>query len=120
MRPNTRAASTITSTLSLGEAPLRSEKPKQQRHDRKAAAKAREHARALKKAAAEAEAVSARLAAECSALDRAMFDPTNSPNEFANMPMSELSKRRAEVASQLKAAEAAWLEANEQLERLAA
>ena len=106
--------------LVLGRGAPSSQKPKQQRNDRKSGARAREHARALKKAAAEAEAVSARLAAECSALDLAMFDPTNSPSEFANMPMSELSKRRAQVASQLEAAEAEWLEANEQLERLAA
>ena len=95
-------------------------KPKQQRHDRKAAAKAREDARALKKAAAEAEAASARLAAQCSALDRAMFDPASAPAEFANLPMSELSRRRAEVAAELEAAEARWLEASEQLEKAAA
>ena len=34
--------------------------------------------------------------------------------------MSELSKRRAEVAAELEAAEARWLEANEQLEQAAA
>ena len=34
--------------------------------------------------------------------------------------MSELNKRRAKVAAELEAAEARWLEANEQLERLAA
>jgi len=96
------------------------EKPKQQRHDRKAAARAREEARALKKAAAEAEAVSARLAAECSAIDRAMFDPANAPAEFADLPMSELNRRRAMITAELEAAEARWLEANEQLERLAA
>jgi ATP-binding cassette, subfamily F, member 3 len=104
----------------LGRGAPASEKPKQQRHDRKAAAKAREDARALKKAAAEAEAASARLAAQCSALDRAMFDPTNAAKEFANLPMSELSRRRAQVAAELEAAEAKWLEVNEQLEQLAA
>jgi len=104
----------------LGRGAPVTEKPKQQGHDRKAAAKARENARALKKAAAEAEAASARLSAQCSALDRAMFDPANAPRELANMPMSELGKRRAEVASELEAAEARWLEANEQLEKMAA
>jgi ATP-binding cassette subfamily F protein 3 len=49
-----------------------------------------------------------------------MFDPTNAASEFANMPMSELGKRRARVASELEAAEARWLEANEELERMAA
>ena len=106
--------------LVLGRGASAPEKPKQQRHDRKAAARAREDARALKKAAAEAEAASARLAAQCSALDRAMFDPANAPTEFANLPMSELSKRRARVAAELEAAEARWLDVNEQLERLAA
>ncbi len=106
--------------LVLGRGAPPAEKPKQQRHDRKAAAKAREEARALKKAAAEAEAASARLAAQCSAIDRAMFDPANAPTEFANLPMSELNERRARIAAELEAAEARWLEANEQLERLAA
>jgi ATP-binding cassette subfamily F protein 3 len=106
--------------LVLGRGGPPAEKPKQQRHDRKAAAKAREEARALKKAAAEAEAASARLAAQCSAIDRAMFDPANAPTEFANLPMSELNKRRARIAAELEAAEARWIEANEQLERLAA
>ena len=106
--------------LVLGKGATASPKPKQQRRDRKAAARAREDARALKKAAAEAEAASARLAAICSALDRALLDPTDAPTEFANMPLSELSKRRAQVASDLEAVEARWLEANEQLERMAA
>jgi len=106
--------------LVLGRGVTGAESPKRERHDRKAAARLREDARALKKAAAEAEAASARLAAQCSAIDRAMFDPANAASEFANLPMSELGKRRAEIASELKAAEARWLEANEQLERMAA
>ena len=104
----------------LGRGAPASDKPKQQRHDRKAAAKAREDARALKKAAAEAEEASARLAAQCSALDRALVDPANAPAELANLPMSELSKRRAQLSADLERAEAQWLEANEKLERLAA
>ena len=106
--------------LVLGRGAPSPQKTKPQRHDRKTAAKAREQARALKKAVAEAEAMSARLAAECSALELAMFDPASSSSEFAKLPLSELSRRRAEVQSKLKAAEAEWLEANEQLERLAA
>src|SRR4051795_5870812 len=78
--------------LVLGRGAPASEKPNQQRHDRKAAAKAREDARALKKAAAEAEKASALLTAQCSALDRALLDPANAPAEFANMPLRELSK----------------------------
>jgi ATP-binding cassette subfamily F protein 3 len=81
---------------------------------RKAASKARVDAAALKKAAAEAEAASARLASECSALDRQLAD--------AECPqtLNELSQRRVHLAEQLRHAEARWLEVSEQLERLAA
>ncbi|MBA2467325.1 MAG: ABC-F family ATP-binding cassette domain-containing protein [Sphingomonas sp.] len=95
-------------------------RPKASKIDRKAGAKAREEARALKKAAREAEAASARLAAECSAIDRAMFDPTAADPELAALPMSELSRRRAKIANELQAAELRWLAASEQLESLAA
>ncbi|HEY0627424.1 MAG TPA: ABC-F family ATP-binding cassette domain-containing protein [Allosphingosinicella sp.] len=88
--------------------------------DRKAAAKARDEARALKKAASEAEAESARLAAECSAIDRAMFDPAGADPKLAALPMSELSRKRAKVAAELALAEARWLEVSEQLEQQAA
>jgi ATP-binding cassette subfamily F protein 3 len=91
-------------------------KPKPAKAGRKADAKARE----LKKAAAESEAASARLAAQCSALDQAMFDPAGAAPELAALPVGELSRRRAEVAAQLHAAEARWLELAEQLEQMAA
>ena len=74
----------------------------------------------LKNAAAEAEATSARLAAQCSALDRAMFDPAGAEPDLASLPMTELSRRRAKLAADLEEAEARWLEVSEQLERLAA
>ena len=95
-------------------------KPKPVKVDRKAAAKAREEERALKKAAAEAEAASARLAAECSAIDRAMFDPAGADPKLAELAMGELTRRRAQLASELEVAEARWLEAVDQLERRAA
>jgi ATP-binding cassette subfamily F protein 3 len=95
-------------------------KTKPPKADRKAAAKEREETKALKKAAAEAEAISARLHAECSALDRAMFDPSGAAGELAALPMSELSRRRTKVTAELEAAEARWLEASERLERTAA
>jgi ATP-binding cassette, subfamily F, member 3 len=95
-------------------------KQKAPKLDRKAAAKAREDARALQKAAAEAEAASTRLMEQCSAIDRAMFDPASAAPELTNLPMSELSRRRAALAAALEGAEARWLEANERLEQLAA
>jgi ATP-binding cassette subfamily F protein 3 len=95
-------------------------RPKASKQDRKAAAKAREDARALKKAASEAEAASARLMDECSAIDRAMFDPATAAPELASLPIGELSRRRAQLAAELEAAEARWLAASEQLEQAAA
>jgi ATP-binding cassette subfamily F protein 3 len=109
----------IDLVLGRNQAPAEA-KVKQTKLDRKAAAKAREEARALKKAAAEAEAASAQLMAQCSAIDRAMFDPESAPSELANLSVSELSRRRAKVAAELEAAEARWLEASEQLEKAAA
>jgi ATP-binding cassette, subfamily F, member 3 len=94
--------------------------PKQAKSERKADARSKEEARALKKQAAEAEAASARLAAQCSALDRAMFDPTAAEPHLATLPMSELAQRRAAIAAELEAAEARWLEVSEQLEKAAA
>jgi ATP-binding cassette subfamily F protein 3 len=93
---------------------------KQPRQDRKAAARERDEARALRKAAAEAEAASARLMAQCSALDKAMFDPAGAEPELAGLSISELGARRAKLAAELQAAEARWLEASEKLELAAA
>jgi len=95
-------------------------KARQPKLDRKAAAKAREDARQLKKAAAEAEAASALLLAQRSAIDRAMFDPSSAPPELTSLPMSELSRRRAKIAAELEAAETRWLQASEQLDKVAA
>ena len=44
----------------------------------------------------------------------------SAPAELASLPMSELSRRRAKIAAELKAAEARWIEASEQLESIAA
>ena len=88
--------------------------------DKKAAAKARNEEKELRKKAAEAEAASERLAALCSALDQAMFDPASAAPDLAKLPMSELSSRRAKIAADLATAEALWLEANDELERIAA
>jgi ATP-binding cassette subfamily F protein 3 len=86
----------------------------------KADSRSREAARALKKAAAEAEAASARLAALCSAIDRAMFDPQGAEPSLAALPIGELAQRRTAIAAELEAAEARWLEVSEQLEKAAA
>jgi ATP-binding cassette subfamily F protein 3 len=83
-------------------------------------AKAREDAKALKKATDEAEKESLRLAEQRSELDRAMFDPSGAAPQFARLSMSELSQRRARIAAELEAAEARWMALAEKLEREAA
>jgi ATP-binding cassette subfamily F protein 3 len=88
--------------------------------DRKSAAKVREDLRNWRKTASDAEKESQRLAALCSALDRAMFDPKGAEPALAALSMSELSRRRAKLGEELAAAEARWVEASEQLEREAA
>ncbi|RST31451.1 ABC-F family ATP-binding cassette domain-containing protein [Sphingomonas ginkgonis] len=87
--------------------------------DRKAAAKARDEVKALRKAAADAERESQRLAAECSALDAVMANPAKADPALATLPMSELSRRRAAAAAALAIAEARWLEASELIEHAA-
>ncbi|MGY4396473.1 ATP-binding cassette subfamily F protein 3 [Sphingomonas sp. UYAg733] len=88
--------------------------------DKKGAAQDREKAQALRKAAQDAEAVTVKLTAEQSALDKAMFDPSTAEPALSRLPMSELMKRRAEIAEKLEAAEVKWLEASEALEQAAA
>ncbi|MGB7656523.1 MAG: ABC-F family ATP-binding cassette domain-containing protein [Novosphingobium sp.] len=87
---------------------------------RKAAAEAREKGQALKKRARTAEAELERLTTERSAVDRTMFDPGSASGGLAKLTMTELMKHRAELDSAIAAAEAAWLEANEALEQVAA
>ncbi|QDP19935.1 ABC-F family ATP-binding cassette domain-containing protein [Sphingomonas xanthus] len=100
--------------------PKAEKKGKTAKADRKGGVKASADARSLKKLVAEAEAASARLAAQCSALDRAMADPASAEPELAKLPISELSRRRAKLAADLEAAEARWLEMSEELEQQAA
>jgi len=87
---------------------------------RRAAAEAREKGQALRKAAKAAEAELAKLQAEQSAIERAMFDPGSAESALTKLTMTELMKRRAATAERIEAAEAAWLEASEALEGLAA
>jgi ATP-binding cassette subfamily F protein 3 len=89
------------------------------KEDRKAAAEAREKEQAAKRRAQQAEAELVKLTAKRSAVDKAMFDPAGAELWLTKMSMSELMKRRAELDTQVEAAEAAWLEASEALEEAA-
>ena len=105
--------------LILGKNQPKQDGQKGGKKDKKAAAQAREKASELKKAAQDAEQRTIKLTAERSALDLAMFDPSKAEAGLSKLSMSELSKRRADVAAKLEAAEAAWLEASEAAEQAA-
>ena len=100
--------------------PKAEKRAKTSKAERKAEFKARDVSQSLKKAAADAEAASVRLATMRSALDQAMSDPAAAEPELALLPMTELSRRRAKVAVELEEAEALWLEISEQLDQIAA
>ena len=87
---------------------------------RRAAAEAREQSQGLRKAAKAAEAELARLTEQRSVIDRAMFDPSSATPDLAKLTMTALMKHRAEVEAKIEAAEAAWMEASEKLEQVAA
>ena len=70
----------------------------------------------LRKQVQEHEAAVAKLTADKSAIDLAMFDPKQAEPALAKLAMSDLMKRRADVAAALEAAEVKWMEASERLE----
>ncbi|GAO40198.1 putative ABC transporter ATP-binding protein [Sphingomonas changbaiensis NBRC 104936] len=87
---------------------------------RRAAAEAREQTKALRSRVKQTEAELARLTAERSAIDLAMFDPKAADPKLANRSMTELMKLRARIETQIEETEASWLEASGSLEDLAA
>ena len=95
-------------------------RPKGEKKDRKAIARAREEARVAAKAEADAEAAVAALQAQVSAVERAMFDPAKAEAALAKATMGELSTRRGELQRELQRAEERWLNASELREHQAA
>jgi ATP-binding cassette subfamily F protein 3 len=83
---------------------------------RRAAAEARERTRSLREEARSAEAQIERLEARRVEIERAMFDPASAAQADADLPVSELMKRHADVIARLEAAEARWMKASEALE----
>ena len=81
------------------------------------AAAEREQAQALRKEVREQEAVIAKLMADRSAIDLAMFDPGKAELRLSKLTMGDLMKRRADVEASLEEAEGRWMEASEKLER---
>lgn len=91
-------------------------KPKASKKDKKAAAKARALAREAKGKLTACEREIAKLEAECSVIDLAMFEPAKAAKEVAQLSMSELSHRRGELTKQIEAKEAEWLVLSEQVD----
>jgi ATP-binding cassette subfamily F protein 3 len=91
--------------------------PKGAKKDRKAAAAEREQAQMLRKQVREQEEAIAKLNADRSAIDLAMFDPAKAEPRFAKLTMGDLMRRRADVEAALEEAEARWMEASEKLEQ---
>jgi ATP-binding cassette subfamily F protein 3 len=85
---------------------------------RRLAAQAREKGSALRKRAQEAEAELARLTAQRSALERAMFDPSSADTSLAGRSITDLLKQRADIERKIEVAESAWLEVSEALETI--
>ncbi len=85
--------------------------------DRRADAQAREEARLARNAIGETEKLIARLQGQLAAIDQALIDPASAAGGLAGLTPGELARRRSDVAQELGAAEARWLEASESLER---
>jgi ATP-binding cassette, subfamily F, member 3 len=95
-------------------------RPKGEKKDRKAAARAREVARQAGKEVSAAEAEIAHLQAQASSIDRAMFDPASAEPTLRELTMGELARRRARLDEELERAEQRWLAAGERLEKASA
>jgi ATP-binding cassette subfamily F protein 3 len=87
--------------------------------DRKADARAREDARRARRDLTQTEAAIARLQAQVSAIDRAMFDPATAASELAGLTVGDLARRRQGIADEIEALEAQWVSLSEQLEKAA-
>ncbi|MFA7586225.1 MAG: ABC-F family ATP-binding cassette domain-containing protein [Novosphingobium sp.] len=90
------------------------------KEQRRANAEAREKGQVLRKQARAAEAELEKLNATLSTVDQAMFDPARATPALARLTMTDLMKRRADIAARIEAAEAAWLECSEALEEIGA
>ncbi len=107
----------IALVLSGGNAPSAKGASKADKKEaRRAAAEAREKEQAARKKAQQAESEIAKLTAERSEIERAMFDPGSASATLAKLTMSEMMKRRADLTTRIETAEAAWLELSETLE----
>ena len=110
----------IALVLGGGSKADKAEKKANKKEDRRAAAEARERAQTMRKEAQAAEREVAKLTAERTAIDQAMFAPAEAAPALAKLTMTELMKRRADLSARIEEAELRWMEASEALEGVAA
>ena len=94
-----------------------SARPKASKADR---SEAREREKSWRRAVKDAEAELARLTRRRDAVDAAIAGSDAADAALARLPMTELAARRTALDAEIVAAEAAWLDASDALERLAA
>src|SRR4029079_12790915 len=85
--------------------PKESRAPKTKK-DRRADARSRDEARAIRDAVREAEQLIARLQGQIGAIDQALIDPAAAAPELSALAAGELAKRRSVVALELEAPQA--------------
>jgi ATP-binding cassette subfamily F protein 3 len=85
--------------------------------ERRNAAEARARNQALRNAVKQAEMEMAKLTAERSDVDRALFDPAGYQGKHKDKKVTDLMKLRADIEQKLSLAEARWMEAAEALEQ---
>lgn len=83
----------------------------------KQSGKAQAEARYIKSEIARTEKAIAKLQAQCSQIDQAMYEPANAASHLASKTMTELLQQRAQVAGELETVEAEWLALSERLDR---
>jgi ATP-binding cassette subfamily F protein 3 len=104
-----------------GEGGAEPKQDKSARKDqRRAAAEAREQSKQLRVRVRAIETELAKLTAERSAIDRALFDPKASEPALAKLSMTELMQRRSRLEQAIAEREATWLEISEAAEAIAA
>lgn len=85
---------------------------------KKSAGLSRDELKALRKAVTEAETRMKRAQTRLDALDLALSDPAAAPADLKGLNIGELGKRRVMTSEELEAAELAWLDASEALEKV--
>ncbi|NNC72888.1 MAG: ABC-F family ATP-binding cassette domain-containing protein [Sphingomonadaceae bacterium] len=89
---------------------------KKGRQARQEAAEARKRTQALRKEITASEHAIAKLEAERTAIDRAMFAPEDATGKYAGKTMTELMKQRADIEAKIEQQEERWTAASETLE----